>query len=73
MLLGLAYQLTRFLTDLVLVHTGSDAQLRAEVLALRHQLRVLERKVGKPAWQPGAGHALSGGSAAAADRGTGRG
>jgi len=22
------------------------------VLALRHQLRVLERKVGKPAWQP---------------------
>ena len=53
MLLGLAYQLTRFLTDLVLVRTGSDAQLRAEVLALRHQLRVLERKVGKPAWQPG--------------------
>lgn len=53
MLLGLAYQLTRFLTDLILVRTGSDAQLRAEVLALRHQLRVLERKVGKPAWQPG--------------------
>jgi hypothetical protein len=46
MLLGLAYQLTRFLTDWVLVRTGSDAQLRAEVLALRHQLRVLERKVG---------------------------
>ena len=53
MLLGLAYQLTRFLTDLILVRTGSDAQLRTEVLALRHQLRVLERKVGKPAWQPG--------------------
>ena len=53
MLLGLAYQLTRFLTDLILVRTGTDAQLRAEVLALRHQLRVLERKVGKPAWQPG--------------------
>ena len=52
MLLGLAYQLTRFFTDLILVRTGSDAQLRA-VLALRHQLRVLERKVGKPAWQPG--------------------
>ncbi len=31
----------------------SDAQLRAEVLALRHQLRVMERKIGKPAWQPG--------------------
>ena len=37
---------------MILVHTGSDAQLRAEVLALRHQLGVLERKVGKPAWQP---------------------
>ena len=24
----------------------------SEVLALRHQLRVLERRVGKPAWQP---------------------
>ena len=52
MLLGLTYQLMRFITDLVLVRTRSDAQLRAEVLALRHQLRVLERKVGKSAWQP---------------------
>ena len=42
----------RYITDLVLVSTRSDVQLRAEVLALRHQLRVLERKVGKPAWQP---------------------
>ena len=32
--LGLAYQLTRFVTDLVLVRTGSEAQLRAEVLSL---------------------------------------
>ncbi|HKF19497.1 MAG TPA: hypothetical protein VKF14_20230 [Candidatus Dormibacteraeota bacterium] len=53
MLLALLYQLVRYLTDLALVRTPSDAQLRAEVLALRHQLRVLERKVGKPAWQPG--------------------
>jgi len=52
MLLGLTYQLTRFITDLVLVRTRSDAQLCAEVLALRHQLRLLERKAGKPAWQP---------------------
>ena len=51
MLLGLTYQLMRFI-DLVLVRTRSDTQLRAEVLALRHQLRVLERKHGKPAWQP---------------------
>lgn len=52
MLLGLACQLVLFITDLVLVRTRFDAQLRAEVLALRHQLRVLERKLGKPAWQP---------------------
>src|SRR5215467_2056282 len=52
MLLALLYQLVRYLTDLALVSTQSDAQLRAEVLALRHQLRVLERKVGKPVWQP---------------------
>jgi putative transposase len=52
MLLGLTCKLMRFITDLVLVRTRSDAQLRAEVLALRHQLRVLERKVGSPAWQP---------------------
>jgi len=45
-LLGLTDQL--FVVELVLVRTRSDAQLRAEVLALRHQLRVLERKVGKP-------------------------
>jgi putative transposase len=53
MLLGLTYQLVLFVVDLVLVRTRSDAQLRTEVLALRHQLRVLERRVGKPAWQPG--------------------
>ncbi len=52
MLLGLTYQLIRFIADLVLVRTRSDAQLRAEVLALRHQLRMLERRVGKPTWQP---------------------
>src|SRR5215472_18516715 len=40
MLLSLLYQLVRYLTDLALVRTQSDAQLRAEVLALRHQLRV---------------------------------
>ena len=48
MLLGLAYQLTRYLTDLVLVRTGSDAQLRAEVLALRHQLRVWSARSASP-------------------------
>ena len=46
MLLSLAYSLTRFLADLCLVRIRSDAQLRAEILALRYQLRVLERKMG---------------------------
>ncbi len=53
MLFCLAYSLARSLAELCLVRTGSDAQLRAEVLAVRHQLRVLERKLGKPRWQPG--------------------
>ena len=52
MLLSLAYTLFGFLADLLLVRRRSDARLLAEVLALRHQLRVLERKVGKPRWQP---------------------
>jgi len=30
----------------------SELQLRAEVLALRHQLRGLQRQVGRPRWQP---------------------
>ncbi|HKF17983.1 MAG TPA: hypothetical protein VKF14_12425 [Candidatus Dormibacteraeota bacterium] len=47
MLLGLTYQLIRFVADLVLVRTRSVAKLRAEVLVLRHQLQVLERRVGQ--------------------------
>src|SRR6266536_2679958 len=39
MFLSLAYALVRFLADLLLVRSDSDAELRAEVLALRHQLR----------------------------------
>jgi len=52
MLLSLAYALVRFLAELCLVRNRSDAQLRVEVLALRHQVRVLERKLGQPRWQP---------------------
>ena len=53
MILSLAYSLARFLTKQCLVRRRSDAQLRAEVHALRHQLSVLERQLGKPRWQPG--------------------
>lgn len=51
MLLSLVYLLVRFLADVLVVRIRSDGQLRAEVLALRHQLRVLERKVGRRGWQ----------------------
>ena len=52
MLLRLLYSLVRFLLEILLVRTSSEARLRAEVLALRHQLRVLECQVKRPHWQP---------------------
>jgi len=52
MLLSLTYRLVVFVVDLGLVRTSSDGQLRVEVLALRRQFRVLERKRDKPTWQP---------------------
>jgi putative transposase len=36
----------------MIVRSRGDAQLRAEVLALRHQLGVVERQVSRPRWQP---------------------
>jgi hypothetical protein len=52
MLFSLAYSLARFLAELLLVRHRSDAQLRAEVRALRRQFRVLEPQAGRPRWQP---------------------
>ena len=46
-ILGLTYQLILFVVELMLVRTRSGAQLRAEVLSFRHQLRALARKVGE--------------------------
>ena len=42
------YDLLRLLIEILIVRGRGDAQLRAEVLALRHQLGVLERQVGRP-------------------------
>jgi len=49
---ALLYSVVRFLLDALLTRRQSDLQLQAEVLALRHQLRVLQRQVRRPRWQP---------------------
>ena len=46
------YVVVRFLLETLIVRSRSEARLRAEVLALRPQLAVLERQVGRPRWQP---------------------
>lgn len=52
MILNLLYALVRFVIDLLLVRGRRESYLRVEVLALRHQLRVLERQRRRPRWQP---------------------
>ena len=52
MLFSLAYAVVRLLLEVLIVRGRSDTRLRAEILALRHQLRVLERQVGRPRWRP---------------------
>jgi putative transposase len=52
MLLGLLYSLVRSLLDALVLGRKADAALRVQVLALRHQLRVLERQIRRPRFQP---------------------
>ena len=52
MLYSPLYAFARLSIDALIYRDRSDARLRAEVLALRHQLRVLERQAKRPRWQP---------------------
>jgi hypothetical protein len=49
---ALLYSLVRFLLDALLSGRQSELRLQAEVLALGHQLRVLQRQVQRPRWRP---------------------
>jgi putative transposase len=51
-LFSLAYAVVRLVLEVLIVHGRGNAGLRADVLALRHQLRVMERQVGRRRWQP---------------------
>ena len=47
------YSLARFLVEVIATSHGSEAELRAEVLALRRQVQVLERQIKRVRWEPG--------------------
>jgi putative transposase len=53
MLASMLYSIVRLLVDLLSIRDREQAELQAEVLALRHQLRVLQRQVRRPRWRPG--------------------
>ena len=47
------YSLARFLLEVIATSHASEAELRAEVLALRRQVQVLERQIKRVRWEPG--------------------
>src|SRR6266545_2363325 len=49
---SLVYALVRLLVDLALVRSRSAAGRDVELLALRHEVRVLRRQVKRTAWRP---------------------
>jgi putative transposase len=53
MLASLLCSIAPLLVDLLSVRDREQAELQAEVLELRHQLRVLQRQMRRPRWRPG--------------------
>src|SRR5262249_21396169 len=49
---ALPYPAGRLLLTALLISRRPESRLQAEVLALRHQLRVFQRQVRRPRWQP---------------------
>ena len=47
------YSLVRALLDVIATSHASEVELRAEVLALRRQVQVLERQIKRVHWEPG--------------------
>ena len=52
-LASLLYSLLRALVDVLATSRGDQAQLQAEVFALRRQVKVLERQIKRVHWTPG--------------------
>ena len=47
------YSVARVLLDVIATSDASEVELRAEVLALRRQVQVLERQIKRVRWEPG--------------------
>jgi len=50
---SMLYSLVRVLLDVMATSHSNEANLRAEVLALRRQVQVLERQIKRVRWEPG--------------------
>ena len=52
MVASLVYSVIRILVDVMVTSRSEEAELQAEVLALRRQVQVLERQIKRVRWSP---------------------